>query len=85
MRIKKPQFTETLYTRISQESDNFIISYCTEHNQSKSEFVRDAVEHYINYLNHEANLKGVKEKLTAHRNPQLTDFDKVFNNEFFND
>lgn len=51
IRTKKVDNTITLGTKISKELELSIITYCTEHNISKSEFVRDAVEHYINYLN----------------------------------
>lgn len=75
MRIKSPEYIKIINSRITKNSDDFIINYCTEHNQSKSEFVRDAVEHYINYLSKQHTQQIV----------ELTDFDKVFNTEFFND
>lgn len=51
MRIKAPEYEKIINSRISKQLDDFIIQYCTKHNKSKSEFVREAVEHYIMYLN----------------------------------
>lgn len=50
MRTKVAEHIKIINTRVPEELDKFIITYCTERNISKSEFVRDAVEHYINYL-----------------------------------
>jgi Arc/MetJ-type ribon-helix-helix transcriptional regulator len=79
MRIKSPEYIRIINSRISETLDNFIISYCTEHNKSKSEFVREAVEHYINLLNHEANRKKLQQLGIDKAN---STFDEMFDKEF---
>lgn len=50
MRIKVAEHTKIVTTRISDESDKLVTKYCIDNNKSKSEFVREAVERYISYL-----------------------------------
>ena len=80
MRIKTAEHVKILTTRVSETLDNFIVNYCTKNNNSKSEFVRDAVEHYINYLKSKANEQLLQQELAE----GISEFDKVFNDKFFN-
>lgn len=50
MRTKVAEHTKIVTTRISDESDKLVTKYCIDNNKSKSEFVREAVERYISYL-----------------------------------
>ena len=51
MRTKKSSYSFTISTMVTTEMREKIIELATEANISQGEFVRDAVEHYINYLN----------------------------------
>lgn len=50
MRTYKTTFTEGMTVKFSKDIKEQIHSLATESNISQGEFVRDAVEHYINHL-----------------------------------
>ena len=92
MKTKRIKYTENMCVLFDKDTKNKIIEIATDANISQGEFVRDAVEHYINFLttkeeeaNEEyyAHIIGAKSNST--KNTELTEFDKAFNTEFFND
>lgn len=75
MRTYKTTFTEGMTVKFSKSIKEQIHQLATDANISQGEFVRDAVEHYINHLN----------KQNKQQTIELTEFDNVFNTKFFND
>lgn len=67
MKTKRVKYTENISVVFDKETKNTIIELATEANISQGEFVRDAVEHYINYLATEAHRKKLQEDLINKR------------------
>lgn len=55
MRTKQGGYTHTVSTMVTTNMREKIIQLATDANISQGEFVRDAVEHYINHLNKQNN------------------------------
>lgn len=85
MKTKKIKYTENMSVVFDKETKNKIIELAIQNNQSQGEFVREAVEFYIKYLNsiNDTTTNTVIDNKES--NPRIgSSFDEFFDNEFFN-